>query len=48
MKKLFPLLLLIVTLASCQKAPDWGKLSNDLLVYTHYEQAFDLAQNNTF
>ena len=48
MKKLFPLLLLIVTLASCQKAPDWGKLSNDLLVYTHYDQAFDFAQYNTF
>ncbi|MBR5844379.1 MAG: DUF4136 domain-containing protein [Bacteroidaceae bacterium] len=48
MKKLFPLLLLVITMTACQKEPDWGKLSNDLLVYTHYDEEFDFSKYNTF
>lgn len=48
MKKLLPLLLLTIIVTGCQKEPDWGKLSNDLLVYTHYDEEVDFAKYNTF
>ena len=48
MKKLLTLILLTVALVGCQKEPDWGRLSNDLLVYTHYDEGFDFSKYNTF
>ena len=48
MKKLLPLLLLGIVLTGCQKEPDWGKLSNDLLVYTHHDTSCDFSQYNTY
>lgn len=48
MKKLLTLLIIAAALTSCQKEPDWGKLSNELLVYTHYDQEFDYSNNYTF
>lgn len=48
MKKLLPLLLLGIVLTGCQKEPDWGKLSNDLLVYTHHDPACDFSQYTTY
>jgi hypothetical protein len=48
MKKLSLLLFLAIIITGCQKEPDWGKLSNDLLVYTHYDEEFDFAKYNTF
>ena len=48
MKKLLLILSLAIALVSCQKEPDWGKLSNDLLVYTHHDEAFDFTQFRTF
>lgn len=48
MKKLLPLLLLGIVLTGCQKEPDWGKLSNDLLVYTHHDTLCDFSQYYTY
>ena len=47
MKKLLTLLIAVIALIGCQKAPDWNKLSNELMVYTHHDKDFDFAQCRT-
>ena len=37
MKKLIPLLLVVLTFAACEKDPDTDKLDNKYLVYTNYD-----------
>ncbi|MEG1545092.1 MAG: DUF4136 domain-containing protein [Tannerellaceae bacterium] len=48
MKKIFPLFLLILLLASCQKEPDLSKLDNDFLVFTNYDKNANFGSYNTF
>lgn len=47
-KKTLPLLAIIIALTACQKAPDTTQLSNDLMVYTHYDNNCDFSQYSTF
>jgi hypothetical protein len=47
-RKMLPVLILAITITACQKAPDMSVLSNDLMVYTHYDNACDFSQYNTF
>lgn len=48
MKKIFPLFLLVLLLASCQKDPDMSKLDNDFLVFTNYDKDANFASFSTF
>lgn len=41
MKKLIPLLLVVLTFAACEKDPDTDKLDNKYLVYTNYDSKAD-------
>ena len=41
MKKLIPLLLVVLTFAACEKDPDTDKLDNKYLVYTNYDTKAD-------
>ncbi len=47
-KRMLPLLVLIFALTSCQKEPDLGKLSDNLMVYTHYDDNCDFSQYSTY
>lgn len=48
MKKIFPLFLLVLLLASCQKDPDMSKLSDDFVVFTDYDKDAKFDSFNTF
>lgn len=48
MKKIFPLFLMILLLASCQKDPDMSKLSDDFVVFTNYDKDAKFESFNTF
>ena len=49
MKKVFPMLFAAALLVSaCEKTPDTGKLDNDYLVYTNYDDDTDFAKFVTF
>lgn len=48
MKKIFPLFLLVLLLASCQKDPDMSKLDNDFLVFTNYDKGAKFDSFSTF
>lgn len=47
-KKMLPLLIMVIAFTACQKSPDTMQLSNDLMVYTHYDNTCDYTQYNTF
>lgn len=40
MKKLIPLLLVVLTFAACEKDPDTDKLDNKYLVYTNLSSTY--------
>lgn len=49
MKKLIPMLFAAVLLVTaCEKTPDTGKLDDDYLVYTNYDDDTDFAKFTTF
>lgn len=48
MKKLTPLLLVLLLTASCQKDPDTSKLSGNFLVYTDYDTSENFKTFNTY
>ena len=48
MKKLTPLLLVLLLMASCQKDPDTSKLSGNFLVYTDYDTSENFKDFDTF
>lgn len=48
MKKIFPLFLMILLLASCQKDPDMSKLSDDFVVFTNYDKDANFESFSTF
>ena len=48
MKKLIPLLMLVVAFAACEKDPDMGKLDNKYLVYTNYDTKADFKAFQTY
>ena len=48
MKKLIPLLLVVLTFAACEKDPDTDKLDNKYLVYTNYDSKADLKAFQTY
>ena len=49
MKKLIPMLFAAVMLVTtCEKTPDTGKLDDDYLVYTNYDDDTDFAKFTTF
>ena len=48
MKKLPPLLLVLLLMASCQKDPDTSKLSGNFLVYTDYDTSENFKDFDTF
>lgn len=47
-RKVFPLLLCIMALTACQKDPDMSELSDNLMVYTNYDNECDFSQYKTF
>lgn len=48
MKKIFPLFLMILLMASCQKDPDMSKLSDDFVVFTDYDKSAKFDSFSTF
>ena len=48
MKKLIPLLLVVLTFAACEKDPDTDKLDNKYLVYTNYDSKADFKAFQTY
>ena len=48
MKKLIPLLLVVLTFAACEKDPDTDKLDNKYLVYTNYDTKADFKAFQTY
>ena len=48
MKKLIPLLLVVLTFAACEKDPDTDKLDNKYLVYTNYDAKADFKAFQTY
>ncbi len=48
MKKLIPLLLVVLTFAACEKDPDMDKLDNNYLVYTNYDTKADFKTFETY
>lgn len=48
MKKLIPLLMLVVAFTACEKDPDMGKLDNKYLVYTNYDTKADFKAFQTY
>ena len=48
MKKILPLFLLVLLLASCQKEPDMSKLSNDFVVFTDHNKGAGFESFATF
>ncbi len=48
LKKMLPLLLIAVAFTACQKDPDMNKLSDNLMVYTNYDNQCDFTQYKTF
>ena len=48
MKKLIPLLMLVVAFVACEKDPDMDKLDNKYLVYTNYDTKADFKAFQTY
>ena len=48
MKKLIPLLLVVLTFAACEKDPDMDKLDSKYLVYTNYDTKADFKAFETY
>lgn len=48
MKKIYPLFLFVLLLASCQKDPDMSKLDDDFLVFTNHDKKTNFESFNTF
>lgn len=48
MKKIFPFLLVVLFLASCQKDPDTSKLDDDFVVFTNHDKNANFKSFSTF
>lgn len=48
MKKILPFLLLVLLMASCQKDPDMGDLSDNYVVHTNYSKGAAFSSYSTF